>query len=60
MSLEQETVTPLFPATPHRRQFTEAEAAGIAARVRHAQLPWWERLFAARPPSWEQTADPYR
>lgn len=47
---------PLFPTTPLGR-FTEAERAGIAARIAYARLPWWERWFAPRPPTWEQTTN---
>lgn len=34
--------------------FTQAEVAGIDARVRHDELPWWRRWREGRPPSWEQ------
>ncbi len=52
--------TPLFPPPRRPARFTDAEVAGIVARARYAQLPWWERWFAPRPPTWEQTTDPYR
>ncbi len=59
---QEQTVAPplaLFP-TPQRGRFTDAERAGIAARIAYARLPWWERWLAPRPPTWEQTTDPYR
>ncbi len=58
-STEQQA-TPLFPATPRRRPFTEAERDGIAACIRYGQLPWWERWFEPRPPMWKPPADQYR
>lgn len=41
-------------------KFTEAQVAGIEARVRYGELPWWRRLRTPRPPTWAQTTGKVR
>lgn len=36
-------------------KFTEAQVAGIEARITHGALPWWRRWREPRPPTWAQT-----
>lgn len=36
-------------------KLTEAQVAGIEARITHGALPWWRRWREPRPPTWAQT-----
>lgn len=40
--------------------FTEAQVAGIEARVRYGALPWCRRWREPRPPTWKQTMESVR
>lgn len=40
--------------------FTEAQVAGIEARVRYGALPWYRRWREPRPPTWAQTTESVR